>query len=371
MKDLQPYPTWVEVDLAAIRQNLRRIKNLTKSEVMAVVKANAYGHGYLPVAKAAAAAGASWFGIARPRMAIAMRQSGIDAKMLILGYISPERVQEMLQHEVSLTAWTAEQIHQISQEAEKTGKTARVHILTDTGMGRLGCHPEQTRDLLKLVENTQHVTAEGLFSHLAKADEANHSTTLEQEKVFRQVITDLEDHDLLPSILHLANSAGSLVFPSAHYNLIRVGIAMYGLPPSPDVALPDGIKPALEWKSVLASIKTLPPGHGVSYGHQYFTSGSEKIGVVPLGYADGFRRVPGNHVLIQGQKVPVVGRVCMDQCMVQLDSISNPQVGEEVILIGSQGDQEITADDLARTWETINYEVTCGIGSRVPRFFKN
>jgi alanine racemase len=243
--------------------------------------------------------------------------------------------------------------------------------LTDTGMGRLGCLPEKTRNLIKLVQDTPNITAEGLFSHLAKADEANPFTTLQQENVFREVIDDLQSHDLLPSILHLANSAGSLVYPSAHYNLIRVGIAMYGLPPSPEVTLPTGISPALQWKSVLASIKTLPPGHGVSYGHQYFTSGSEKIGVVPIGYADGYRRVPGNHVLIQGQKVPVVGRVCMDQCMVQLDGISNPQVGDEVILIGSQGNQVITADDLASTWETINYEVTCGIGSRVPRLFKH
>jgi alanine racemase len=371
MNDLQPYSTWVEVDLEVIRQNLHRIKTLTESEVMAVVKANAYGHGFLPVAQAAAAAGATWFGIARPRMALAMRQSGIEAKILILGYISPERVQEMLQIDVSLTVWTADHIHQIAQEAAKTRKTARVHILTDTGMGRLGCLPEKTKDLLKLVQETPQITAEGLFSHLATADEADSSTTLQQEKVFRQVQEDLRDHDLLPSILHLANSAGSLVYPSAHYNLIRVGIAMYGLSPSSEVDLPVGIKPALEWKSVLASIKTLPAGHGVSYGHQYFTSSTEKIGVVPLGYADGYRRVPGNHVLIQGQKVPVVGRVCMDQCMVQLDGISNPQVGDEVILIGSQGDQEISADDLARTWDTINYEVTCGIGARVPRIFKN
>jgi alanine racemase len=167
----------------------------------------------------------------------------------------------------------------------------------------------------------------------------------------------------------MANSAGSLVHPDTRFNLIRPGITIYGLSPSPEVKLPDGIKPILSWKSVLASIKRLPPGHGVSYGHDYVTTGHELIGVVPLGYADGYRRVTGNQVLINGVKTPVVGRVSMDQCMIQLDGIPNPQVGDEIVLIGSQGNEEISANDVAKTWNTINYEVTCGIGSRVPRIY--
>jgi len=368
-KATQPYSTWVEVDLDAVRENVRIIKELTTSEIMAVVKANAYGHGFIPVAKAAVEAGASWCGLARPGMATALREAGLDCKMLILGYFPPERITEMLEHSISLTAWTEAHLQQISTAAQRTGLQANVHILTDTGMGRLGCHPEKTLELVKMAVADPGLNFEGLLSHLAKADDADPTTTEQQEAVFRGLIGDLDQADLLPPYIHMANSAGSLGFPSTHFNLIRPGIVLYGMPPAPGIPLPVGIRPALSWKTVLASVKVLPPKHGVSYGHAYTTSGKETIGVLPLGYADGFRRTAGNQVLIHGKRVPVVGRVCMDQCMVQLDGIDNPQVGDEVVLIGTQGEEQITADEIARNWGTINYEVTCGISARVSRIF--
>jgi alanine racemase len=369
MKVKQHHATWVEVNLQALKNNIRIIQDHTQTPLMAVVKANGYGHGFIPISKAAEEAGINWFGVARPRMAVKMREEGIQSNLLILGYICPERLEDMIKLDVSLTIWTKEHISQTEQAARKTKRKARVHLLVDSGMGRLGCMPDDTVSLAELIHVSEWLQYEGLFSHLACADEKDPQTTRQQWLVFNNIIQNLSSKDLLPEIIHMANSAGSLVHPDTRFNLIRPGITIYGLSPSPDVKLPDGIKPVLSWKSVLASIKRLPPGHGVSYGHEYITSKQESIGVVPLGYADGYRRVPGNVVLINGVKAPVVGRVSMDQCMVQLDGIPNPQVGDEVILIGSQGDEEISANDVAKTWGTINYEVTCGIGSRVPRIY--
>ena len=369
MKTNQPHSTWVEVDLNVLQNNVQIIRETTETPIMAVVKANGYGHGFIPVTKAAVKAGVKWFGVARPRMAVKMREKGILCKILVLGYIPPERIEEMIQLDVSLTIWTQNHLELVQEAAKNTTSSAKVHLLADTGMGRLGCMPGETLSLARDAAATENVYLEGLFSHLARADEPDAESTNNQEKKFKHIIQELTQHNLLPEIIHMANSAGSLAHPKTHFNLIRPGIAIYGLPPSPDIQLPVGIKPVLSWKSVLASIKDLPPNHGVSYGHQYVTTKKERIGVIPVGYADGYRLVPGNLVLINGKKAPVIGRVSMDQCMIQLEGIPNPQVGDEVVLIGKQGEEEITVDHVASTWNTINYEVTCGISSRVPRIF--
>jgi alanine racemase len=369
MKTNQPHATWVEVDLDALQNNVRIIRETTQTPIMAVVKANGYGHGFIHVTKAAVKAGVKWFGVARHRMAIKMREEGILCKILVLGYIPPERIEEMIQLDVSLTIWTKNHLELIQEAAKHTTRSAKVHLLADTGMGRLGCMPGETLSLARAAADAENVCLEGLFSHLARADELDIETTNNQEQKFKKIIQDLTQDNLLPEIIHMANSAGSLAHPKTHFNLIRPGIAIYGLPPSPDIQLPAGIKPVLSWKSVLASIKDLPPNHGVSYGHQYVTAKKERIGVIPVGYADGYRLVSGNSVLINGKKAPVIGRVSMDQCMIQLEGIPNPQIGDEVVLIGKQGEEEITVDQVASTWNTINYEVTCGISSRVPRIF--
>ena len=369
MKAEQSFATWVEVDLEILKNNLKIIRNDTGIPMMAVVKANGYGHGFMPVTLAAEEAGVDWFGVARPRMARKMRENGIQSKILVLGYIAPERIEEMICLDVSLTVWTEDHIDLVVKAAQTCQRSANVHLLVDSGMGRLGCHPHQTLDLAKIITGHQEIELEGLFSHLARADEVDPEATQKQEEVFQSVIDELTGADLCPRIIHMANSAGTLVHPSTRFQLTRPGIAIYGLSPSIDVELPSGIKPILSWKSVLASIKELPPGHGVSYGHAYVTKKTELIGVIPVGYADGFRRIPGGSVLINGVKAPIIGRVCMDQFMVKLEDIPDPKVGDEVVLIGSQGEEKISADDLARLWDTINYEVTCGIGARVPRIY--
>lgn len=371
MKAEQSFATWVEVDLNVLKNNIEILQRTTRTPMMAVVKANGYGHGFMPITRTAERAGITWFGVARARMAVKMRQEGIKGNILVLGYIAPERIEEMICLNVSLTVWTKEHLDLISAAAQKCQTPAKLHLLVDSGMGRLGCLPEQSLEMAQAISSSKDFIFEGLFSHLARADETDPAPTRLQQETFNKVISGLTQAELLPEIIHLANSAGSLAHPTTHHNLVRPGIIIYGLAPSPAVQLPEGLEPILSWKSVLASIKELPPNHGVSYGHAYITKEKELIGVIPVGYADGYRRVPGNHVLINGHKAPIIGRVCMDQFMVKLEGIPNPQVGDEVVLIGKQGNLAISADDLAEVWQTINYEVTCGIGARVPRVYPN
>jgi len=371
MANFPPYSTWVNVDLDAIRGNVRYIKDHTGSEVMAIVKANAYGHGAVPVAKSALRGGATWCGVARPDEALQLRDGGLECPILILGFIRPERIPEMIKNDVSLTVWTEAHIQEIARQTQNLNHTAHLHLKVDSGMGRLGCFPEDAARLAYLIQRAPTLELEGVFSHLARADEADTHPTNRQKKAFSRALSHLAEKEINPPYIHLANSAASLTRPGSHFNLVRLGISLYGLPPSPAVPLPDPFQRALTWKTVLAAVRTLPPGHGVSYGHEYVTREQERIGALPMGYADGYRRLAGNEVLIHGQRCPVVGRVCMDQTMVQLGGIHNPQVGDEVVLVGKQGEDEITADEVGQRWGTINYEVTCGIGPRVPRLYEN
>jgi alanine racemase len=361
------YSTWVEIDLGAIEGNVRFVRDLTGVEVMAIVKADAYGHGVLPIAQAALRGGATWCGVARIGEALELRQAGLDCPILLLGYTPIERMGEAINQGISMTLWDFSQVEAASAQAVKSGEPALLHLKVDTGMGRLGVLPKDAFALVKRISTTPGVILEGLFTHFARADELDKKPTGRQENIFRRLITELEAANLLPPKVHAANSAVSLSRPSAHFNLVRLGIAMYGLHPSPECPAPKEMRPVLTWKSVLSQVKTLPTGSGVSYGHEYITQGNERIGTIPVGYADGFRRTQGNYVLVAGQRVPVIGRVCMDQIMVQLDEVPQAQAGDTVILIGKQGQDWITAEDVARTWKTINYEVVCAIGRRVPR----
>jgi alanine racemase len=361
------YSTWVEIDLGAIEGNVRYVRDLTRAEVMAIVKADAYGHGALPVAQSALRGGATWCGVARIGEALELRQAGLDCPMLLLGYTPAERMREAINLRISMTVWNYSQVKTASAQALNTGNSALLHLKVDTGMGRLGVLPQEASALAEQISNTSGVILEGMFTHFARADELNKTSTDYQENIFRTLIAELEETNLLPPIVHAANSAISLTRPSAHFNLVRLGIAMYGLHPSPECLTPIGIRPALAWKSVLSQVKILPAGSGVSYGHEYITQDNERVGIIPVGYADGFRRTRGNYVLVAGERVPVIGRVCMDQIIVQLDEIPEAREGDPVVLIGEQGQNRITAEDIARTWKTINYEVVCDIGRRVPR----
>jgi len=363
------HSTWVEIDLAAIKNNVEFVLSHTGAAVMAIVKANGYGHGALPVAQAALQAGASYLGVARIEEALELRQAGMTAPILLLGYLAPARLKDALQAGLSLTVWDNSHLEYTSQAAADLQLPARVHLKLDTGMSRIGAPPSQAQAMVEQIQSHNGLFLEGVFTHFACADEGNPDPTNQQLAAFHHAldnISGLVDHSIL---IHAANSAASLTRPDAIFNMIRLGIAMYGLHPSPECPLPEAFQPALTWKTVLSQIKVLPPGRGVSYGHEYRTSHNERIGTIPLGYADGFRRWRGNTVLVNGKITPVVGRVCMDQSMLQLDGVPDCQAGDEVVIIGKQGNQRISAEDVAHQWNTINYEVVCGIGARVPRLY--
>jgi alanine racemase len=368
-KEQGMHSTWVVVDLGAIKTNIRYFLDHSGAQVMAIVKANAYGHGAVPVARAALEAGATWCGVARVNEALELRRAGLDCPILILGYTPEARYDEVISNQVSMTVWDTGQVENISAAASQINQEARLHLKVDTGMSRLGMNPDGVIDLFQEIIRFPNIRIEGLFTHFACADEADPSPTDGQEELFHELLAELDVAGIHISLIHAANSAASLTRPRSYFNCVRIGIAMYGLHPSAECPLPPVFRPALTWKSVLSQVKTLPSGRGISYGHEYITSGEERIGTIPVGYADGFRRVPGNQVLIGGREVPVVGRVTMDQIMVQLDAVPAAYAGDEVVLLGAQGGNSITAEEIAGRWGTINYEVTSGIAHRVPRVY--
>lgn len=363
------YTSWLEIDLGAIKNNIHRLRELTRTPVMAVVKANGYGHGTLEIARAATAAGAEWCGVARLEEGVTLHQSGTPCQVLVLGYTSPDRVRDAVENQIRLTVYDLKIGREYARLAAKTGGKLKLHLKVDTGMGRLGISPEDALGFLTEMKNHPSVQMEGIFTHFARADEPDVSTTREQLELFTALIRQLQVAGLCPPVVHAANSAAALVYPEARFNLIRPGIAVYGLNPSSQVHLPDGFRPALAWKSRLTSVRRFPAGHGISYGHIYRTTREELIGATAIGYADGYRRVKNNVALVNGKRVPVVGSVCMDQCMLQLDAVPEARIGDEVVLIGSQNGETLTADEVASRWGTINYEVITGLAARLPRLY--
>jgi alanine racemase len=365
------YSAWVEIDLDIIRQNIRELLRISKTEVMAIVKANGYGHGAVEIARASVEAGATWCGVARLEEAIALRQAGLTCKILVLGYTSPDRVDEAVRNNISLTIYDRRIGEAYAENARNAGNRLGLHIKVDTGMGRLGIAPDTAVEFIENLTRLPQLNIDGIFTHFARADEPQVSTTSEQLARFDGLVRQLRKDGAAPKYIHAANSAAIINYPDARYDLVRPGIMLYGLPPSPETPILAGLKPALTWKTRLTSVRTFPSGHGISYGHIYNTSHAERIGSVAIGYADGYRRVNGNMALVHGKRVSVVGRVCMDQCMLQLDEVPEAAIGDEVVLLGGQGSEYISAEEVAGRWGTINYEVICGLSTRLPRIYLN
>ena len=363
------YATWVEIDLSAIEGNARALVSSTEARLMAVVKANGYGHGAIETARAAARGGASWFGVARPEEALELRDSGIEEPILVLSPVPNHRLEQLIPRDISITVGNRDHIDAAASAAQSQDSKAKVHLKLDTGMSRVGVRPEETASLADAIRDLDSISLEGVFTHFARADDVDAPTNREQLDLFNVALEELEAVDLRPPLAHAANSAAAIKLPEAHFDMVRVGIALYGLQPSKDWSLPEDFRPALQWKSQLTRVRDLPEGTGVSYGHDYVTESDERIGTFPAGYGDGLRRTEGNQVLVGSKQVPVVGRICMDLSMMRLDSIPEAAVGDEVVLIGGQGDSVISAEQVADRWGTINYEVTCGISQRVPRLF--
>ena len=364
-------PTWVEIDLRAIAHNVRRTRELLKPDVdvLAVLTADGYGHGATKVARTALNNGVTWLGVACVGEATALRQAGIAAPILVLGYTPPWQARDVVLGDATATVFSIEGARALARAGEDLGRVARVHLKVDTGMGRLGLLPSEVPDFAQSVASMRGIEIDGVFSHFSSADEADLSYARRQLEQFEGVLLTLRGSGLLPKHIHIANSAAILRMPDSHYNMVRLGLAMFGLDPSSDCPCPSGFLPALNFKSQVAQVKNLAIGSAIGYGRAFTTKRPSRIAVIPVGYADGFRRGPTHwgHVLVRGERAPIVGRVCMDQTMIDVTDIPAVRQGDEVVLIGAQGAEQITVDQVARRLGTINYEVVSEILARVPR----
>lgn len=367
-------PTWLEINLGAIANNTRRVKELVGPAVKVLVslKADGYGHGALKVARTALHNGASMLGVATVSEATPLREAGINEPILVFGYVPLWQMREAVRLDLTITLYTLDAAQALSRAARALDKTVRVHVKVDTGMSRLGIRSEQVNEILELIREIRRLPQlelEGIFTHFAKADAEDLSHSHLQLARFQNVLQVIESEGIRPPLVHAANSAATLSLPEARFDMVRPGIALYGLEPSPEVRLPEGFQPALSFKTQVAQVKLIPAGEGISYGCTYITERPTWIAVLPVGYADGFRRAPANwgSVLIHGQEAPLLGRVCMDQSMVDISHIPGVRVGDEVVLIGQQETAVLTAETVARRLGTINYEVVAEILARVPR----
>lgn len=368
-------PVWLEINLDNIAYNVRSLKSLTAPGVkfMAVVKANGYGHGVIQVANVALNNGAERLAVAILNEGLQLRKAGFGVPILILGYTPPEQVAEVVKNNLTQTVYTLQDAKALSWAAVQQRKTARVHIKIDTGMSRIGFLPgPDSVNQIKEISKLPNLTVEGIYTHFADADNDDKSYTNKQFMLFKNMLFQLEQHGVQIPLRHCANSAALIDLPETHLDMVRVGISLYGYYPSELVDKSRvQLKPAFTLKAQLAHVKEVPAGTRVSYGCTFTTEKFSKIGTVPLGYADGYPRAMANkgEMLIRGHKVPVIGRVCMDQCLVDVSQIPEVQTGDEVVIIGSQGNAILTAEDFAEKIGTINYEVVCMISSRVPRIY--
>ena len=364
-------PTVVEVSLARLTENFRAIRAaVAPAAVMPIVKANAYGHGLIEVARHLVTLDATSLGVAFLEEAVALRAAGITLPILVMGGIIGNQIPIFLRHGLTLTASSIDKLRQIDETARDMGVTATVHLKIDTGMERIGVHYYNARGLLERAAECRHCVVEGIYSHFANSDAADLASARLQLARFQDVIEWYDKQGVTPPVRHIANSGAILQLPESHLDLVRPGILLYGVYPSPEARRSIVVRPALSWKSRVVYFKVVTPGHPVSYGSTWEADHPVRVVTVPVGYGDGYFRALSNaaHVLIRGKKYPVVGRVCMDQIMINIewDSAYN---GDPVVLLGSDGDEIITCEDLAGWAGTIAYEMLTNINTRVPRVY--
>ncbi|WP_340389466.1 alanine racemase [Paenibacillus sp. FSL E2-0151] len=373
-------PTQAEINLDHLCTNVEAFREALPQgmKFLACVKANAYGHGAVETARELERVGVDYLSVAFLDEALELRQHGITIPILVLGYTPPEGIAVAWQHDVTVTLFSREVLDAIRHlDASTFANQLKVHIKIDSGMGRLGLLPgDEALAFIQEVASLNQVMLEGMFTHFARADEEDKTYTLEQYRRFQSVVRALRDQGCSIPIIHTANSAAAIDTPELSYDMVRVGISLYGLYPSAEVNHQVvKLSPVLTLKTKAVLVKTLPPHWGISYGTRYFTQGYERIATLPIGYADGFSRMLTGkaEVLVRGRRVPVVGTICMDQCMVSLQSFAEEaeeiQVGEEVVLIGHQSGGVITADEVASQLGTIAYEVICMMAHRIPRVY--
>ncbi|MER5935623.1 alanine racemase [Streptomyces sp. NPDC002054] len=371
---------FAEIDLDAVRGNVRALRAMApRAELMAVVKADAYGHGAVPCARAAQEAGASWLGTATPDEALALRAAGIDGRIMCWLWTPGGPWREAVEADIDVSVSGMWALEEVQEAARAAGRPARVHLKADTGLGRNGCQPADWAQLVQAAvaaqaEGTVKVT--GLWSHFACADEPGHPSIQLQLAAFRDMLAYAEKEGVDPEVRHIANSPATLTLPDSHFDLVRTGLAVYGVSPAPELGTPDqlGLRPAMTLKATVALVKTVPAGHGVSYGHHYTTATETALALIPAGYADGIPRHASGRapVLVGGQVRTAAGRVAMDQFVVDLGAGEHGvRAGDEAVLFGPGEHGEPTAEDWAQAADTIAYEIVTRIGGRVPRVYRN
>jgi alanine racemase len=370
-------PVWAEIDLDAVAWNTKEIKQVIGSEVelMTVVKADGYGHGAIEVAKVALENGADRLAVALLKEGKKLREAGVNSPILILSPIHNEQISEIVEYNLTPTIFTLDVAEAISKYGAKIGEKIDIHIKVDTGMGRVGVLTKDSFEFIKRISKLTYINIEGVFSHLSSADETEGKKyTQQQLNEFKALLSKLKEAGIEIAIKHLANSAAIANYPESRFNLVRAGIITYGLWPSREVKKKINLKPVLELKANLVHIKDLPADYSISYGRTYITDSPTKIGTVLLGYGDGYPRLLSNkgEVLVKGKRAKILGRVCMDQFMIEITDIPDVNLDTEIILIGRDGEERITAMELASKIGTINYEIISQISSRITRiYFKN
>ncbi|TET10533.1 MAG: alanine racemase [Candidatus Atribacteria bacterium] len=368
-------PTWTEINLDAIASNVKNIKQLIgeKKELMAVVKGNAYGHDILEVSSVVLKNGASRLAVARLEEGIFLRKAGIVVPILILGLTLKQQAELLVSYNITPTVCEYEMIEKLSESAIKEDKVVKVHLKVDTGMGRIGIFSHDILRFIKKIRALKNVEIEGIFTHFSVADEKDKTYTEKQFRKFMGVLTALEKEGIRIPIKHLGNSATLLDFPHMWLDLVRPGISIYGLYPSTEVQKTVKLIPAHSFKTRIVFLKELSAGEYISYGRTYTTTKRRtKVASLPVGYADGYNRLLSNQgeVLVRGRRFPVIGRVCMDQCMIDVTNLSQVKIGDEVVLWGRQGEEEITVEEIAEKIGTINYEIVhMPDKKRVPKLF--
>lgn len=361
---------WAQVDLTAIEHNIVEIrKKINKdAKFCAVIKADAYGHGALAVAKTAIQAGADYLAVAILNEALELRNAGFKEPVLILGYTPLEQAGLIVDRDITQTVFSFEAAAALSAAAVRQDKMVKIHLKVDTGMGRIGIPPEEAGRLARRIAALPNVELEGMFSHFAASDAADKASAYKQLKAFQKAIENVEAENITVPLRHMANSAAILEMPEAHFDMVRAGIILYGLWPSEEVARTIALKPALKLKAKVAYVKKVAAGQAISYGGIFVTKRDSVIATLPIGYADGYTRMLTGkaQVAVRGQKAPVVGKICMDQCMVDVTDVAGVKAGDEVVLFGGG---EILVDEVARLLGTINYEIICMVGNRIPRTY--
>ncbi len=365
-------PTWAEIDLSAIEYNYKRVRKLAGKDVnvMVVVKANAYGHGIVEVSAVLEKLGVNYLGVATTDEAVRLREHGIKTPILVLGSVLPDEIEVLIENDITLTLCSEDLLAAVRKETVGARK-AKVHIKIDTGMGRIGVWHEEALNFVKNLAQEKNIIIEGIYTHFSSAGRDDFFTNY-QIDAFEKLLVNLEGFDIRIPLRHAANSIATVDLKRSHLNLVRPGLIIYGMYPKHTFPKLVKLKPALSLKTRIAYIKETPPGRSISYGRTYVTQKHTKIATLPIGYADGYPRNLSNkaEVLVRGRRARIVGKVTMDQMMIDIGHIRGCRVGDEVTLIGKQGRDEIRPEKLARLAETIAYEFVCGISNRVPRVYK-